>query len=185
MRGFRRSCKLDYSDRRRLDHALDHCEDARTYRRLQAVCLLAKGHSIREVAALSRCPRRSLYRWLGRYRRTGRPEALQDASRSGRPRQAPILTRGRIVAELKHKPWLLGYSTTVWTVALLARQLSQRYDCQITPWTLRRRLRQCRLRWKRPRHIFCRQEPHVAQKKGSHYQAFAALASSGCAPGGR
>jgi transposase len=89
------------------------------------------------------------------------------------------------VAELKHKPWLLGYSTTVWTVALLARQLSQRYDCQITPWTLRRRLRQCRLRWKRPRHIFCRQEPHVAQKKGSHYQAFAALASSGCAPGGR
>src|SRR3982751_2499102 len=142
MRGFRLSRKWDYSDRRRLDHALDYCEDVRTYRRLQAVRLLAQGHSVREVATLSRCPRRSLYRWRERYRRTGCPATLQDASRSGRPSQAPVLTRGRIMAELKHKPWLLGYSSTVWTVALLARPLSQRYDCQITPWTLRRRMRQ-------------------------------------------
>src|SRR5581483_955052 len=101
-----------------------------------------------------------------------------DVSRSGRPVQAPVLTRGRILAELKHQPWRLGYTTTVWTVALLAHQLGQRYHCQITPWTLRRRLRQIGLRWKRPRHIYGRREPHVAQKKGCYYQAFTTSSGS-------
>lgn len=177
------SWKLDSSDCRRLEQALSRCEDVRTYRRLSALWLLAKGHSVASASALSRCPARSIYRWLSQYRRGRQPEALRDAPRCGRPRQAPVLTRGRILAELKHKPWLLGYSTTVWTVALLAHQLSQRYGCRITPWTLRRRLHQSGLRWKRPRHIYCRQEPHVAQKKGSHYQAFTAVADPSCAFG--
>jgi transposase len=177
------SCKLVSSDRQRLERALARCRDIRTYHRLHALWLLAKGYSVATVAALSRAPRRSVYRWVRRYCQARRPEVLQDAPRSGRPTQSPVLTRGRILAELKHKPWLLGYSTTVWTVALLAGQLSRRYGCPITPWTLRRRLHQSGLRWKRPRHVYCRQEPHVAQKKGGYYQAFAALAVARRTPG--
>lgn len=185
MRVVYHSGRLDSSDRRRLSRALSGCDNSREYRRVQALWLLAKGYGIKTVMGICRCSRRSIYNWLKQYGRRHQVQALQEAPRSGRPRQAPILTRGRILWELKHKPWHLGYSTTVWTVALLARQLSQRYGCQITPWTLRRRLHQARLRWKRPRHIYCRQEPHVAQKKGSYYQALAACASSSCAPGGR
>jgi len=170
--------RLDSSDRRRLGRSLRRCQNARTYRRIHALWLLAKGHAVEVVAGLCQCSRRSLYDWLKRYGRNHKAETLQEAPRSGRPRQASILTRTRILRELKHRPWLLGYSATVWTVALLARQLSRRYGCQITPWTLRRRLRQSGLRWKRPRHIFCRQELHVAQKKGRYYQAFTACAGS-------
>jgi transposase len=185
MRTVHNACTLDASDRRRLGRALAHCPDVRTYRRVQALWLWAGGYPLQQVCQISRCSRVSLDAWRRRYGRARRVEALHDAPRSGRPRQAPVLTRGRILTELKHKPWLLGYSTTVWTVVLLARQLSRRYGCRITPWTLRRRLHQSRLRWKRARHTYCRQEPHVAQKKGGHYQAFAAFAQAGGAAGDR
>src|SRR3954468_15233115 len=97
---------LDSSDRRRLGRALAHCPDARTYRRIHALWLLARGYALQTVSALSGCSRVSLYAWLQRYGRAHQVQALQDAPRSGRPRQAPMLTRGRILRELKHKPWL-------------------------------------------------------------------------------
>lgn len=177
--------RLDSSDRRRLSRALGSSQNTRTYRRVHSLWLLAKRYDIKTVTGLCRCSRRAVYNWLHRYAQRHHVQALQEAPRSGRPRQAPTVTRGRILRELKHKPWLLGYSTTVWTVALLARQLSQRYGCRITPWTLRRRMHQSGLRWKRPRHIYCRQEPHVAQKKGRYHQVLAAFASPGCTPGSR
>ena len=49
---------------------------------------------------------------------------------------------------------------------LLANHLSHTYDCQITEWTLRRRMRDAGLRWKRPRYTFATKDPHRAQKKG-------------------
>src|SRR4051794_40925307 len=109
-------CRLDAADVRRLRRGLSRCRDARTYRRIHSLWLLARGYGLKKVSQISRCSRVSLYAWLGRYCRTHRVETLQEAPRSGRPRQASILTRGRILAELNHKPWLLGYSTTVWTV---------------------------------------------------------------------
>jgi transposase len=54
----------------------------------------------------------------------------------------------------------LGYTSTGWTVALLAQHLSKRHGCAITARTLRRRMKALGLRWKRPRYGSLTKEPH-------------------------
>jgi hypothetical protein len=68
--------------------------------------------------------------------------ALGDRPRPGRPRAAGKLTDRRRAAVLRRDPRRLGYRTTTWTVALLARHCAERLDCAITERTLRRRLRE-------------------------------------------
>ena len=45
----------------------------------------------------------------------------------------------------------LGYDATGWTVSLLANHLQEKYGGAISARTLRRRMRDWDLRWKRPR----------------------------------
>lgn len=162
---------FDPYDRRRLAHALEHASDVRTYRRLQAVLLLAQGWAVQEVARITAARPWAIYAWRRRYLRTHRPEVLHDAGRAGRPPTAPRITKARIVRELRRDPFRLGYNTTGWTVALLARHLCQKYGCPISARTLRRRLRRLGLRWKRPRYVYATKDPHRAQKKGRLFAA--------------
>lgn len=153
-------------DRRRLANALKQVEDARSYRRLQAVLLVAKGHNINEVARLSGKRSQTIYNWVNLYLQNHAVESLFDCFRSGRPLSANAVTASRILSALKRDPLRLGYNTTVWTVPVLARHLSQRFGCEISSHTLRRRMKQIGLRWKRPRYVFAEKEPHRTQKKG-------------------
>jgi transposase len=157
---------FDPYDRRRLARALEHAADVRLYRRLQAVFLVAWGWAVREVARLTAARPWAIFQWVRRYLRTHRPQSLQDAACSGRPAAATRITDARILRELRRDPRRLGYQTTGWTVSLLARHLSQKYDCPIGARPLRRRLRRLGLRWKRPRYVYATKEPHRAQKKG-------------------
>ena len=154
------------SDRRRLRKALQDSREASTYQRLQAVLLVALGYAIDEIAQIVPCSRRSIYLWLQRYLAAHRIEDLQHQPGAGRPSVAPDLTKVRLLRELSRNPLGLGYHTTVWTVALLARHVNQRYYGSITARTLRRRMKQWGLVWKRARHVFANREPHLAQKKG-------------------
>jgi transposase len=63
----------------------------------------------------------------------------------------------------------LGYNSTGWTVALLADHLRHKYGSAITVRTLRRRMHDLGLRWKRPRYTYAAQDPHRAQKKGGSF----------------
>jgi len=162
---------FDPYDRRRLVRALEHTADVRTYRRLQAILLVAYGWAVREVARLTSVRPWAVYAWLRRYLRSHRPECLHDAARCGRPAAAPRITDARIVREFRRDPFRLGYNTTGWTVSLLAHHLSQKYDCPISARTLRRRLRRLGLRWKRPRYVYATKDPHRAQKKGRLFAA--------------
>jgi len=157
---------FDSYDRRRLLHALQRAPDVRTCRRLQAVLLVAQGWPVLEVARSTGTRPWGVYSWVRRYLRTHRPDALDDATRSGRPQAAARITAARIVRELRRDPLHLGYNTTDWTVALLARHLGRKYHCPISPRTLRRRMRRLGLRWKRPRYVYATKDPHRAQKKG-------------------
>ncbi len=158
--------RLTTADRRRLARALRRTREARVYRRLQAVRLIAEGRPVREVAQVLGTSRQAVYHWRAQYRAARRPEALQEAPRSGRPRGAPSLTPARLLCTLRRNPLHLGYATTVWTVALLAHELTRRYGCALTPRTLRRRMKALGLRWTRPRYVYRQPEPHLAQKKG-------------------
>lgn len=153
-------------DRRRLAKALKRTEKASVYRRLQAVLLVASGYAVNQVAQITGALRRAVYQWVNRYLATQRVDSLADRPRSGRPSTATRITDTRILREWRRDPLRLGYNTTVQTVVLLARHLSTRYDCAITPRTLRRRMKRLCLRWKRPRYVYTLKDPHRAQKKG-------------------
>jgi len=162
---------FDQHDRQRLAGALRRATEVRTYRRVQAVLLVARGRTVPEVAQLTGAKAAAVYDWVGRYLQTHQPDRLADAPRSGRPHVATAITDARIQRQFRRDPLRLGYSTTGWTVALLAKHLGRMYDCPITARTLRRRMRALGLRWKRPRYVYAERDPHRAQKKGGLFAA--------------
>ena len=162
---------FDRYDQRRLRRALRRATDLPLYRRLQAVLLVARGIAVLEVAAITGAKPAAIYAWVQRYCRTHRPDCLADRPRAGRPRVATTITDARIVREFRRDPLRLGYSTTGWTVALLAQHLACKYGCPLSARTLRRRMRRLGLRWKRPRYVYAEKDPHRAQKKGGSFAA--------------
>jgi transposase len=157
---------FDPYDRQRLARALARATDLRFFRRVQAVLLVARGFPVPEAARITGAEPDAVYHWLRRYLRTHQPDCLRDAPRSGRPRAAGRITDARIPRELRRDPLRLGYNTTGWTVALLAEHLGRKYGCPTSARTLRRRMRDLGLRWKRPRYVYADKDPHRAQKKG-------------------
>ncbi len=153
-------------DHQRLAKALREETDVCTFRRLQAVLMVAEEHDLATTAHLTGFSQRSLYRFVGRYLGTRDTSALRDGARTGRPLVAPEITDERILDELQQCPLALGYRTNVWTVELLAEHLSTCHRCLISPRTLRRRMRAIGLRCKRPRYVYSEKEPNRAQKKG-------------------
>jgi transposase len=168
MRTARDPAELGFTrhDQPRLKKALRGATEARDFRRLQAVLLVAQGRPIAEVSQIACASRRSVYSWLGRYLKGHRVEDLAERPRSGRPTTAEAITDACIRRGLAEDPMALGYSTTTWTVRTLANHLSRTSDRPITERTLRRRMRDLGLRWKRPRYVFSTKDPHRAQKKG-------------------
>ena len=154
-------------DRRRLKAAMRRVRDARHCRRLEAVWLVAKGHSVGATANLLNASRRWVTKALARYRARRRPEDLAEGKRSGRPPVAPGLSRERLTELLQTDPMSLGYAAVGWTAPLLSAHV-HRCDAAdaLCVRTMRGRLHAAGLAWKRPRYVFSQKEPHRAQKKG-------------------
>src|SRR3954452_14788186 len=79
------------TDRRRLERALSVAREARLYRRIEAVLLVAEGQPISEAARRVRATRLSVRGWVERYLATHDAAALADRPRPGRPHSAPQL----------------------------------------------------------------------------------------------
>jgi transposase len=154
------------ADRRRLERALLATRDARLYRRLEAVLLVAEGQTISEAARRVRVTRLSVRRWVDCYLTGHDATILADRPRRGRPRSASGLTPRRLVAVLGRDPRRCGYQATSWTVPLLGHYLRQRHSVTVSARTLRRRLHEAGYRWKRPRYVYAGRAAHLAQKKG-------------------
>lgn len=138
-------------DQRRLFKALSQAREVRLFRRIQAVLLVAKGHSFAEAAQITALSLRSVYNLVNRYLQSHQIDSLHDLPHPGRPAGAACLTKSRLLRELRRSPLRLGYRSTVWTVAILAQHLSQLYQCSVSDRTLRRRMKQIGLECKRPR----------------------------------
>ena len=132
--------RLKSADRQRLAMALNTAHEARVYRRLEALLLVAEGHSVAEAARRCRVDRSSVHRWLARYTARREAAALADRPRRGRPRRTRALTPQRLAAALARDPRRCGYQATSWTVALLAHHLAVQEGIAISARTLRRRL---------------------------------------------
>ena len=153
-------------DKQRLEKALHETTEKRAYQRIQAVHLFAQGMDIHKVAEIACSSVRVIYKWIRLYLKDHQVIALYDASRTGRPTAAPQIMAEQILQELKSNPLDLGYNTTVWTVEMLAGHLRERYKCQISSFTLYRRMKQIGLRCTRPRYVYSEKDPNRAQKKG-------------------
>jgi transposase len=162
---------FDPYDKRRLTRALQRVTEARTYRRVQAVLLVAQGRTVPEAAQITGVRPWSVYAWVRTYVHTHRPDRLDEASRSGRPRVGGTITAARLVRAFRRDPMRLGYNTTGWTVTLLANYLRETYGGALSARTLRRRMRDLDLRWKRPRYVYATKDPNRAQKKGGLFAA--------------
>lgn len=159
--------KFTAHERRRLEAALSEAEGKREFVRLRALWLLGEGWSVPQTALSLGVTAQSVRNWMERWQGArSLDEFLCERPRKGRPRVARELTAKRLLSEWRRDPIALGYSATVWTVSLLSRHLRIRCGIQITARTLRRRLHEAGLRWKRPRHAFAHKAPNYAQKKG-------------------
>ena len=141
--------------------------DPRHVLRLQSILLLCLKQPMDLITTLTGLCRQSVYNALHRYTRRHCPADLADASRSGRPAAAAGITDLHIRTALTLDPRTAGYNATTWTVDLLARYLSDHHGQAIRPRTLRRRMHELGLRWKRPRYVYHLKDPHKAQKKGA------------------
>ena len=153
-------------DALRLARALGQTKEVRTYRRIQAVLLVARGRSVAEVAEITGCKAPSIYVWVRRFVETHQPNTLVDEPRSGRPRSAQELSKDLLLREVARDPMALGYMSTSWTVDLLATHLKREFGIEINPRTLRRRLHEAGLEWKRPRYVYAEKDVDRTQKKG-------------------
>jgi transposase len=161
-----RGVRLSGADRKRLAAALATAREARVYRRVEALLLVAEGQTVAEAARRCHVDRSSVHRWLGQYGARRDATALADRPRSGRPRQSGQLTLRRLAAVLARDPRRCGYQATGWTVPLLTHDLATHEGIAISARTLRRRLHEAGYRWKRPRYVYAGRATHLAQKKG-------------------
>ncbi|MCP3105479.1 helix-turn-helix domain-containing protein [Myxococcus sp. K15C18031901] len=110
-------------DRRKLERALRQARDARHFRRLLAIKLIAEGKGPGEAAHLAALSRPTVYYWLERYLAERTPSALVDAPRPGRPRAASPLSSERLREAVRASPEKAGWASHGWTVALLCTHL--------------------------------------------------------------
>src|SRR6476660_6803416 len=84
------------TDRRRLERALSTVREARLYRRIKAVLLVAEGQPIRDSAQRVRATRLNVGREVERYLAAHDATALADRRRNVRPPSDPRLTSCRL-----------------------------------------------------------------------------------------
>jgi transposase len=160
---------LTTSQRQQLQHLARRGRDARVVRRAQGLLWLDQGEPSIAVARRLGVTRESVYAWARRLRlESTRPLAqmLMDQPRSGRPRR-----RGQAVQELLQKvmdtdPAKYSYQAGGWTSALLQHHLKATQDMEVSEATVRRCLKGMGYRWKRPRYVLARRDPHWRQAKG-------------------
>jgi transposase len=148
---------------RRLAHT---SPDTRETRRALALLDLARGEPVTDVAGRYGVSRDTVYQWAARLDATGRPDGrLRDAPRSGRPARVGAAVERRLQGLLPTDPRRHGYRHPAWTAALLRHHL-RRQGVEASEATIRRALRRLGYRWKRPRFVLARRDPHWRQAKG-------------------
>ena len=162
---------LDEADRKRLAAVLAAAREARVYRRLEALLLVAEGHSMAEAARRCRVNRSSGDRRPAEYKAEHEASALLRplVQRAASP-SISRLTPQRLAAALARDPRRCGYQATSWTVPLLAHDLSAK-GIAVSPQKLRRRLHEAGYRWKRPRYVYAERAAHLPQRKRGDYPA--------------
>jgi transposase len=158
-----RTWRLTPAQRRTLERELARARDAALFRRILALLEVDAGCPVGQVAQRLRVDRRSVQRWIARYRRQPNVETLRHQPGQGRARRWDQTLEARLELALSQRPTDLGYVGTGWTVPLLQQWLAHdRPGPPLSVATLRRRLRERDYVWKRFRYVL---NPDPAREK--------------------
>jgi transposase len=149
-----RAWRLIAAQRRRLERELARARDAALFRRILALLEVDAGCPVGQVAQRLRVDRRSVQRWIARYRCQTDFETLRHQAGQGRPRRWDPALEARLEVALGQRPTDLGYVGTGWTVPLLQHWLADnKAEQRLSAATIRRRLREGDYVWKRFRYV--------------------------------
>lgn len=159
------SLTLTPAQRADLEDAAAHARQTRSWKRYQALLLLADGQTIAQVSTALACGQSTIYRWVAIWRAAG-VERLAEGPHPGRTRRLDAGADGHLQALLGSDPQTHGHHTTGWTVPLLLGELAAA-GRMVHEHTLRRTLKRLGYRWKRPQYVLGRPDPAYDAKKGA------------------
>jgi transposase len=131
--------------------------------RQRAATAVVDGMAIRSVAAALGVDRKTVSRWVSKFRNNG-SEALHRRAGSGRPRKLAELTEGELLEIVLQGAMAFGFESDLWTVARLRRVIRDEFRIQISKTTMWRRLRDAGLTYQKPEREYYEIDEATRQK---------------------
>lgn len=156
--------ELTPEQRTALEAAAAHARQTRTWKRYQALLLLADGQRIAQVSSALACGQSTIYHWVDLWRDEG-VAGLAEGRHPGRAHRLDAAAAQYLQALLGSDPQTYGHHATGWTVPLLLGELAT-MGWVVADRTLRRTLKRLGYRWKRPQYVLGRPDPAYAEKRG-------------------
>lgn len=148
-----------------LEAAVQRERRTRTWKRYQAVLLLADGQGPVATAQAVRCSVGSVYHWAAIWQRDG-VAGLAEGPHPGLARRLDAAGEALLTDLLATDPQQRDFQGSGWTVPMLGTALAQA-GYQVSARTIRRTLHRLGYRWKRPQYVLGRPDPDYAEKRGA------------------
>jgi putative transposase len=113
-----------------LETVLKQTQEARVFRRAQAVREVVAGHHVNTVSATFHLANSALRKWVQRFAQEG-PQGLLDRPRSGRPRKVTRELEDHLKRLVDDDPLQHGASASQWSCRELATVLRQQTGVQL------------------------------------------------------
>ncbi|MBS8180009.1 IS630 family transposase, partial [Klebsiella pneumoniae] len=153
----------DRAERRRIINLIHRTKDKEHCRRLNAILLLADGHSVSAVSRLTAAARSSINRWVNWYTLYGL-EGLESESRGRKPVLPFAQIAGLLRLLVQLSPQELGYQRSRWSTELMALELKRNWQLSLHASTIRRWLPRLGIVWRRPAPTLRIRDPHKEAK---------------------
>lgn len=147
-----------------LEQAASTARQTRTWKRYQALLLLADDQTIAQVGTVLACGQSTIYRWVAIWRDAG-VAGLAEGPHRGRAHRLDAAADAHLQALLGSDPQTHGHHATGWTVPLLLGEMAA-LGWVVHEYTLRRTLKRLGYRWKRPQYVLGRPDPAYEEKRG-------------------
>ena len=153
----------DHDERRRIINKMHRTKDKDLCRRLNAILLLADGHSVSAVSRLTAAARSSINRWVNWYTLFGL-EGLESEPRGRKPVLPFAHISGLLQLLIQLSPQELGYQRSRWSTELMALELKRSWRLTLHASTIRRWLPRLGIVWRRAAPTLHIRDPHKERK---------------------
>ena len=113
-----------------LETVLKQTQEARVFRRAQAVHAVVAGHHVNAVSATFHFTNSALRKWVQRFAQQG-PQGLLDRPRPGRPRKVTCALEQHLNRLVDQDPLQHGSISSQWSCSELAAVLAQQTGVQL------------------------------------------------------